>query len=548
MKRISLLVAAVITSTVVFTQTSWEMAYNVIQTNCSGCHTSGHESGLDLSGSISVVYDNLYDVNPTNPVSLAKGYKRVSPGNPYQSFIFSKINNSLALDVNLEAGEGIACPQGASPLNNKDIELIRQWILFGAKESDYLVDIALINDFYDNDGIQSITSPPAPPPPGEGFQVHFGPFFLWPETEHEYWLKYPTNIPEASEIIRIETFMGDYSHHFITYKFTTPEIGATAVPGLHDLAIVDIFNTVMVSANQNSYNLELPENTALFWDANTVLDLNSHYLNYSAEKSEACEAYINIYTQPAGTAIQEMIPTLLSDDGFYIPNDGIPYTHDASVYDNSADPEEEVFLWSATSHTHRHGTDFDIYMRNPDGSKGEHIFDASCGATEGIPGCLDEIYDYKHPPVRYWESMKPVKPKNGLIYSATWVNEEDHDLFFGLTSEDEMQVIWYMYVEDTTGLNLPVSIDQVSGEEESINIFPNPAHNSIYINSDINLTGFLFTITDLTGSILKEQISNTENSSSNYYQIDVSGFVPGVYLVNIISPDGLMFSKKIIIQ
>ncbi len=548
MKKTVVLFASVICTTFAFSQTTWEMAYNVISTNCGSCHIAGHESGLDLSGTIGEVYDNLYNVAPNNAVSAAKNYKIVLPGDPYKSFLFSKINNSLALDVNLEAGEGIACPQGASPLNNKDIELLRQWIIYGALESDTLVDIALINDFYDNDGIQSIESPPAPPAPGEGFQVHFGPFFLWPETEHEYWTKFPTNIPEATEVIRVETFMGEYSHHFITYKYSNAAIGAGAVPGLHDLAAIDVFNTVLVSANQNPYNLILPQNTALFWEADAVLDLNSHYLNYSTGKSEACEVYVNIYTQPSGTAIQQMIPVLLSDDGFYIPNNGLPYTHDAIAKDNTYAEDEEIFLWSMTSHTHRHGADFDIFVRNEDGSKGEQLFDGSCGATEGTPGCLDEIYDYRHPPVRFWDNMKPLKPRTGIIFSTTWINNEDHDLVFGLTSNDEMQVMWYSFVEDTTGLNLPTAIADLPFQEDAINIFPNPAHQNIYISSDVNLSGSVFTITDMTGKIIKQEISNSISNGINYYQIDISGLSSGIYLINIIGDKGIIKSNKIIVQ
>lgn len=527
--------------------TTWDMAYNVIQTNCGSCHISGHESGLDLSGTIDEVYANLYNISPTNAVSAAKGYKRVYPGHPYKSFIFNKINNSLALDVTLEAGEGIACPQGADPLNNKDIELIRQWIIYGAFESDTLVDIALINDFYDNDGIQSIVSPPAPPAPGEGYQVHFGPFFLWPETEHEYWQRFDLNIPENVEVNRVETFMGEYSHHFITYRYTTPGIGAAAVQGIHDLAAIDVFNTVLVSANQYAFNLVLPENTAYFWDANTVLDLNSHYLNYSLGKSEACEAYLNIYTQPSGTAIQEMIPVLLSDDSFLIPNDGVEYTHDSPAYDNSADPEDEIFMWGMSSHTHNNASDFDIYARNADGTKGEQLFDASCGATEGIPGCLDEIYDYRHPPIRYWPTMKSIKPKYGIISETSWINNEAYPLSFGLTSFDEMQVTFYFYVNDTAGLNLPVGINNVLVADDAIKIFPNPATDIIYINSDINLSGAIIYIADLTGKILEQQLPESINNGSNYYQLGVAGLPAGIYLINIINENGIIRSEKIVV-
>ncbi|MFI5172175.1 MAG: T9SS type A sorting domain-containing protein [Chitinophagales bacterium] len=546
MKKIYLFLISLIIASVSYSQSTWEMAYEVIQTNCSGCHIAGHESGLDLSGTIGEVYDNLFDIAPTNPVSAAKGYKRVYPGDPYKSFIFDKINNNLALDVTLEAGEGLACPQGAYPLNNKDIELIRQWIIYGAFESDTLVDIDLINDFYDNAGIQSVPSPPAPPAPGEGYQVHFGPFFLWPETEHEYWQRFDLNIPETVEVNRIETFMGEYSHHFITYRYNTPAIGATADRGLHDLAAIDVFNTTLVSANQYSTTLELPAGTAFTWEANTVLDLNSHYLNYSLGKSEACEVYLNIYTQPVGTAIEEMIPVLISDDGFYIPNNGLPYSHTGIALDGTADEEEEIFFWAITSHTHKHASDFDIYERNEDGTQGEHLFDASCGATEGIPGCLDEIYDYHHPPVRYWPSMKALRPRYGIIYETEWINNEDHPLQFGLTNNDEMQVLIYFYVEDTTGLNLPLAVSDVLLYTEQIKIFPNPASDIIYINSAVDLSSSMISIADLSGRVIK--LTTPSGSASKYYPIAIDGLSPGVYLISIINESGILKSEKIVLQ
>ncbi|MBK9507913.1 MAG: hypothetical protein IPO03_21425 [Bacteroidetes bacterium] len=63
-----------------------ESVYAVLQTNCGSCHVAGHTSGLDLSASIGEVYDNLYDLTPSNATSAAKGYKRVFPGEPYKKF------------------------------------------------------------------------------------------------------------------------------------------------------------------------------------------------------------------------------------------------------------------------------------------------------------------------------------------------------------------------------------------------------------------------------------------------------------------------------
>lgn len=549
MKKIPFLTAAIFLSAAVSAQTTtWEKVYDVIQTNCASCHVAGHESGLAMDGTIGEVYDNLYSITPFNATSAAKGYKRVKPGDPYKSFLFSKINNGLALDVNLEAGEGIACPQGAYPLDNKDIELIRQWIIYGAFESDTLVDMDLVTDFYDNDGFQSIASPPAPPAPEDGFQVHFGPFFLWPEDEHEYWLKYYTQLPEDVEIKRLDTYMGDYSHHFITYKYYNTAFAAGVPEGIHNGP--EFLGIDLVSANQYTDSLKLPAGTAFSWEDGSILNLNSHYINYSPDKVMSCEVYLNIYTQPVGTAIQIMQPVLLSNDGFWIPNNGLPYTDEATAYENGHG-EDELFIWAMSCHTHKYGEDFNIYKRTDDFEKGEMIFDGACFATNGVPGCLDEIYDYKHPPTRYWPEMLPIKWKNGIIYETTWINDGPESVGFGLTSDDEMMVMMYFFVDDTTGLNLPAQ--PVGIEEEviapAITVFPNPASDMIFIYADhMDLAPLKISLTDITGKNIDLKNESPLAVYTNMCSIDVTNLSPGIYLVNVFDEKSLVKSEKIVVQ
>lgn len=545
MKKLLFFSLALMLSARIFSQsTTWEKAYDIIQANCASCHVEGHISGLALDGSISEVYDNLFDITPSNAVAAAKNFKRVKPGDPYTSFLFTKINNGLALDVHLEAGEGDACPQGAAPLNNKDIELIRQWIIYGAFESDTLVDMDLITDFYDNGGIQSIPSPPSPPAEGEGFQIHFGPFFLWPEEEHEYWLKYYTGLPEDLEVNRLDTYMGDYSHHFITYKYFNPIFAAGVQNGLHDgpeFAGIDL-----VSANQYSDSIKLPQGTAFPWTANTILNLNSHYINYSTEKVLACEVYLNIFTQPTGTALQPMISVLLSNQSFNVPNNGLPYTDEASAFENGHG-DDELFIWAMSCHTHKYGEDFNIYKRT-DGVKGTQIFDGACGATNGIPGCLDEIYDYKHPPTRYWPEMLPIKWEDGIIYQTTWINDGPENVGFGLTSDDEMMVMMYFYVDDTTGLNLPaqpVAIDELP-ESNDIKIYPNPARDEfyIYLPGTENKNAFI-SLFDMNGDL----IYSAAAENKNIITIPTTDLPRGIYMVSIQNESGdRIRNEKIILH
>ncbi|KRP11871.1 MAG: hypothetical protein ABR95_12040 [Sphingobacteriales bacterium BACL12 MAG-120813-bin55] len=498
MKKIFIPVICMLSVFQLAAQSTFEDVYALLQTNCAACHVDGHESGLSLNGSIAEVYDNIYNTDPENAASSAKGYKVVFPGDPYKSFLFSKINNGLALDVNLTAGEGAACPQdGGAPLADKDIELIRQWIIYGARETGSQVDVALINSFYTTGGIQSVPSPPAPPAPEEGFQIHYGPWFLWPEDEQEYWSKFSTLLPEDQEINRVDVQMGPYSHHFIIYKYDMPTHVLNPF-GLRELD-PEFMGVSLVTANQFSYDLVLPENTAFPWASNTWLDLNSHYINYSADLPLACEVFVNVYTQPSGTAVQQMYSELPVNDDIYIPNNGNEYTFDQAIYDGGNN--DEIFLWGITSHTHKYGTDYDIYKRNADGSRGEHIFDASCIGTEGMPGCLDEIYDYQHPPIRYWDNFLPITLKEGLIHEASYVNNGPEPVWFGLTSDDEMMVMIYFYLEDTTGLNLPATTAIEEQVSERFRIQPNPAHQSaVVIFATPAAPSTYMLVTDMTGN------------------------------------------------
>lgn len=541
MRKILLSCSLLAASYMLNAQSTWESVYAVLQTNCASCHTTGHVSGLDLSGPAATVYDALVDVTPSNATSADKGFKRIFPGDPYRSFVFSKINNSLALDVHLDAGEGAPCPQGMAPLDNKDIELVRQWVLYGAQEADYMVDIPLIADFYDNAGIQSISSPPAPPAPGEGFQIHFGPFFLWPETENEYFLKYPVQLPTDIEIKRLDTYMGPYSHHFITYKFVNPDVAESTDPGLHEGP--DFFGVDLVTAHQYTDSIMLPEGTAFQWLTTTILDLNSHYINYSADKALACEAYLNVYTQPNGTAIQTMYSVLLSNQSFNIPANGLPYTDEYAAFE-TGHGEDKLFLWGISSHAHKLSTDFDIYLRTEDGDRGEHIFDASCTATLGMPGCLDEIYDYQHPPIRYWESFKPIKWKEGILYETEWVNDTGSPVDFGFESDDEMSVVFYFYVDDTAGLNLPLPVQENTIASE-VHIMPNPVQDMLFIELPENMDNAQVILFNAQGQLVPAQ---TTSMGQNWLQVDMHTLPTGLYFVQVTNASGNTYVQRVVVE
>lgn len=523
-------------------QTDFDKVYNLFQAKCtsSGCHIgSSPAAGLNLVGSgatlsaqKSDVYNALVGVNPTNSAAVANHNKRVQAGDPYRSFLFRKINQGLAPNVDLSVAEGNSMPNGMAALNNKEKELIRQWILFGAKQTGALVDTSLIRKYYDGGGINSLTDlGPAPTPPSEGFQIHFGPFFLDKSSssavlnEIEYLLKYPMDFIEDSvEVTSIETFMGTHSHHFIVWRFDNASTAASKPNGLR----TDIdFNKDFVTAAQESFNLQLPGNTAFIFRNSDILDLNSHYLNYSLDKVSACEVYINVKTQPIGTALQIMRSQIIPNFDIYIPNNGLPDVE--TDFFNYSVPIN-LYVWSLYSHTHKYGVDYDMYLRNSDGSRGTQIYEGKC--PDAIPGCTGGSYDYQHPPTRYFYPLLGHRVDYGMIHEATYVNDGPEPKSWGFTADDEMMVTVLFYLLDTTGVTEAPNGIHVMNQMNEISIFPNPAANEFYIDmGNLDLSNVSLELYDVNAKLIKA--IDVNNQSNSVLRVSTQGLENGMYFVKI---------------
>lgn len=85
-------------------QATYTDIYNIFQTNCITCHdATSPAGGLNLSATSASVYTSIVNANPTNPAALAKGDKRIKPGDPHRSFLLRKCQNGLDADNGLVA-------------------------------------------------------------------------------------------------------------------------------------------------------------------------------------------------------------------------------------------------------------------------------------------------------------------------------------------------------------------------------------------------------------------------------------------------------------
>jgi len=503
---------------------SVQEVYKIFQAKCTAsCHKGATpEGGLDLLGTGATelaravnVAQKLVNVNPTNAYAKAANQKRVYPGRADRSFLFRKINSSFETTIAaLHTDEGGAMPQyPGEALTLLEKEVIRQWILYGAKTAGVSFDKSVVEDFYNNGGEKSFPSgPPPAPAAGQGFQIKMGPFYLKPGGEVEYYQKHELTLPANVEVNALDFKISGSSHHFIAYNFEGT--GANVIP--HGLRLNANHNQInLVAAVQEATELKLPATTAFKWEKNLVLDLNSHYINYNTMRPYQCEAYMNVYTQPLGTAKQEMFATLLVNPNIPIPNNGNTITHTKSESQFGAD---NIYIWGLMGHTHKYGVGYKVWKRLANGQKGELIYDASC--PFGEPGCSAPWYDYQHIPLRYWTPLLPVKWSDGIIHEAKWVNDGPATVNFGPTSEDEMMVLIAFYTEQplTSSTHDPV-------DAAPVQVIPNPAHGSVRITMPNGEEIRSFRLFDATG----REVRSLQNIPFGSFDLDLDGLSAGIY-------------------
>lgn len=531
-----------------YAQVTYTNVYNVFQAKCSSCHGGATPAGgLDLSAAPATVYSNIVNVNPMNAAALAKGDKLVEPGTPHRSFLLRKCQNGLDGDNGITGAEGLACPQAGPALSNKDVELIRQWILKGAPQTGNVVDTNMISRYYNGYSIDlTPASHPLPTAPGS-YQVHLGKILVDTSSEMEYFLKYDLKLPDTVEVNRIELFLANGSHHFIIYKLLpgassmfadgmriqNPSTGAGSSTGYN----------VLVSAYQTSRNDTLPATTAYQWETGTVLDLNHHLFNTNADSVLGTDVYYNVYTQPKHTAASIMYCDLISNTSIFINSDGVNHTFTKADYNASAPNMWNI--WMLSSHTHKYGLDFDIFLRNPGGSTGTQIFE---GWMDYVNNINQGYYDWEHPPVEYFYPLLSMNPRDGLIQKATFNNFGTSPVFFGLTTNDEMMLYFVQY---TLGAQLPTAGISNYGDNGMINLnaYPNPSNDNTEISYTLNnKTNVSIMVYDVLGNKIQTIADNEiqENGTHTYnFNAKKQGYMQGIYIVTL-TINGQVYTKRIV--
>ena len=555
MKKVlsALLVASL--PAIVSAQSTLQSVSAIFQANCTtGCHSGGNPSAnLDLSGNPAALMTALVGVTPVNPAAAAKGRKLVDPGYPQNSFLLYKCGyNAWDAAFEREVAEGGVMPSNQAPLEKQEVELIRQWILYGAKQAGTQINPQKLSDYYNGNGMARIPKPAAPAP-SEGFQMHMGPFFLDPGEEIEFYKKEKVNNATEQNVIKFEAIFNDESHHFLLFEFD-PGTAQSESEGLRPVTVQNAFENPYMVGWVDPDVTELPYGTAYKINEDAVIDLNYHLINYASNGDSvlAAEAYINYYTDNSTSNLIEMESDLAINLAIFIPNNGqeVSFT---DVYRN-AGSQDSIYIWFLSSHTHKYGTDYDIYKRNPDGSQGDQLYEGFYNTTYDFN---QGYYDWEHPGNLYLDQVYgeliPIAEKDGLIQKASYqipgsANETAPFINFGLTTSDEMMLSFIQYTRQRVPVN-PNGIFDVKKEEPAfMSIYPNPTNGTSFIKFNLEESANVqLTVFNSIGQEVNQVYSGSMAAGQASFEFDASvGSDPnGLYLIQLIV-NGNVYSDRLL--
>jgi hypothetical protein len=408
----------------------------ILSPNCAtgGCHTGNSQyavaSGLVLDRS--VAWRNLVNVSAKNAAAKNDGLMRVMPFKPDSSLLYHKL---IVAAGHHSAEYGSTMPLGGEPLYNGYVEYIRRWIAAGAPEKGAVVDTSVLLD-HSRPSVSAFS--PLPPPP-QGFQLSLSPFTIAPNYEREFFLYHRVGNTSDIFVNRIEMRMRPNSHHFLLYTLD-PGIPSLIVPRQDEIRdirnadgtpnVINMlamgFHTFFAGTQTPNYDYRFPSGVALRVPAHTSLDLNSHYVNRTNAPLTG-EVYANLHTIPA-SSVQRVARTLnLNNTEITLP----PKTRTTlSKVFTVRDSAMHVFM--LTSHMHERGERFVIRIKGGP-RDGEIVYSTA---------------DWAHPEIVSFPQPIVLQPGEGLMSEITWNNTTDRTIRFGLTSTEEMGIIFgYYYLQ-----------------------------------------------------------------------------------------------------
>jgi Copper type II ascorbate-dependent monooxygenase, C-terminal domain len=390
-----------------------------------------HQHRLVLTAA--AAYDNLVNVEPANQNAKADGLLRVKPYKSGESLLYHK----LVVDNRHHGGKnyGNPMPLGSRPLTNGQIEFIRRWIEAGAPREGEVVDPKILDDTVV--AVQPF-EPLATPAPGQGLQVNLARFDVPANFEREFFLYKRIGNTQDVYVNRYAIKMRPGSHHLVAYTFAdnTPAISIPQLDVLRDLrqpngnlniaAVISMPYHVMYAVSQTQeMEYSFPPGTAMLLPANAALDFNSHYVNKTRGPIPG-EVSMNFYTVPLAQVRNVVRPLNWSNTSITLP------PNQRSTLTRTFRVQKRTRIIALTSHMHKLGVQFVIRIAGGP-RNGQVVYSTT---------------DWEHPDFVNFPEPVLLNANEGLTSEITWNNTTNRTVSFGLTSDDEMGIIFGYYYEE----------------------------------------------------------------------------------------------------
>ncbi len=129
---------------------------------------------------------------------------------------------------------------------------------------------------------------------------------------------------------------------------------------------------------------------------------------------------------------------------------------------------------------------------------------------------------------------------------SVWLDQYSGQNQVQLSFENKAGYGQIMYLDNINLFNPSgVGLTELSNEQINASVYPNPFNDKIELSFDSNLSGeFTFTLTDVSGKIIKKWKRVEVSKGSNKINFSVDGIAPGLYFFNI-EKDGILKVLKL---
>ena len=203
--------------------------------------------------------------------------------------------------------------------------------------------------------------------------------------------------------------------------------------------------------------------------------------------------------------------------------------------------ENKIKIFQLFSHAHKQNTEFKIFRVNQDDPEYRELVYVS--------------YDWEHPPVMRYDPPMTFDIDEGLELEATYLNNTENTINFGLLSIDEMMILFGLYY---------VSDELTTKDEDDTEIipityllhqnYPNPFNPITSLRYDLPEDGIVnITVYDIMGRIVKTLVNNSQTAGYKSIQWNATNdrnevVSAGLYLYTIQAGEFRQTKKMVLLK